>query len=70
MPAHAQLPTAVLPHARRQLLQGAAASNGGGNNAGGSGTYPDPSLTDHYVEVIDGQFVLGCRQFPVSGWNE
>jgi hypothetical protein len=31
--------------------------------------FPDPSLADNFVEVIDGEFVLGCDLFPISGWN-
>jgi hypothetical protein len=29
----------------------------------------DPSLTDHFVQIVDGEFVLGCNRFPISGWN-
>lgn len=30
---------------------------------------PHPSLADYYVEIQDGDFVLGCNTFPISGWN-
>jgi len=38
--------------------------------SGSSTRYPDKSLADYYVEVIDKEFVLGCNKFPVSGFNQ
>jgi mannan endo-1,4-beta-mannosidase len=32
--------------------------------------YPDPALADSFVELIDGEFVLGCNRFPISGFNQ
>jgi hypothetical protein len=32
-------------------------------------TFPDPALADAYVQVVDGEFVLGCTRFPISGFN-
>ena len=56
-------PPLTRPRARscEQLQQ--AASNS-------SSSHPDPSLADNYVEIIDGQFMLGCNRFPVSGMNQ
>lgn len=61
---------------RVQLLQQDQGGLGGNvpPSEGASGSGPPPtsssSLTDYFVEIVDGEFVLGCNQFPVSGWNE
>ena len=26
--------------------------------------------TDHFVQVVGGEFVVGCKKFYVSGWNQ
>lgn len=49
------------PTLRRELLQDAPKA---------SGKFPDPALTDNFVEIVDGDFVLGCNSFPISGWNQ
>lgn len=49
-----------------QLL--VAPSNGGGGSGGRQ--YPDPALKDSFVQVVDGEFVLGCNKFPISGFNQ
>lgn len=45
-----------------------APSNGGGGSGGRQ--YPDPALKDSFVQVVDGEFVLGCNKFPISGFNQ
>ncbi|KAL4437982.1 hypothetical protein ABPG77_004203 [Micractinium sp. CCAP 211/92] len=55
---------AILPLAEaRQLHQSPAPPSQGGK-------WPDPSLADSFVTVQDGDFVLGCQRFPISGWNQ
>jgi hypothetical protein len=34
-----------------------------------AGAGPDLSLSDHFVEIVKGDFVLGCNKFPISGHN-
>ena len=56
-----------MPPLHPQLRQ--APTNGSSGGQGGGGRYPDPALKDAFVAVKDGDFVLGCRKFPVSGLN-
>lgn len=46
------------------------ASSGGANATSGGGGWPDPALKDSFVAIDGGQFVLGCRTFPISGFNQ
>lgn len=32
--------------------------------------FPDPSLAEYFVDIVDGDFVLGCNKFPIVGFNE
>ena len=50
------LPSACTP-AVLQLLQGVV-------------NFPDPALADNFVAVANGEFVLGCNKFPISGFNQ
>ena len=69
---HASLPLMLFLQLRQSPSGGNGSSNGtsgGSAGQGGGGRYPDPSLTDSFVQVAGGKFVLGCREFPVAGLN-
>jgi hypothetical protein len=52
-----------------QLRQSKPSTNGQSGSASG-GRYPDPALASSFVEVKNGEFVLGCKLFPISGLNQ
>jgi mannan endo-1,4-beta-mannosidase len=35
-----------------------------------SAKYPNTDLADYFVNIIDGDFVVGCNKFPIDGLNE
>lgn len=40
-----------------------------GNSSVGAQDYPSPALADYFVQIIDGEFALGCNKFPISGYE-
>ena len=70
-PLNLTLPTARLPPLSNPppSLVCAQLRQAAGNNSSSS-SHPDPSLADSSVEIINGQFALGCNRFPVSGMNQ